>query len=146
MAWVAERLPPRYILCAGSAVKDRVREAAQRLSDHVPECTTYTAPGWREFGGQCGYVHGGGVIGVDLDVRVEFPDDLAPFTSPAAPTGEELIKAVRAAFDLLHFGPPQLAGPLFCVPWRAVVQSVDFSIWMYGRHSAFKTERAVLIM
>ena len=33
MAWVAEKLPPRFIPAAGSTVKDRVREATQLLSD-----------------------------------------------------------------------------------------------------------------
>jgi hypothetical protein len=65
MGWVAERLPPRYILCAGSTVRDRVREATQSLSDDdIPDSIVFTAPGWRKFGDRHGYVHGGGVIGV----------------------------------------------------------------------------------
>ena len=146
MAWVAE-LPPRFILCAGSKVKDQVREATQLFSDFdIPESTIYTAPGWRKFGEQHGYVHGGGVIGVAGDFRIEFPPDLAPFVLPDAPTGRELIGAVRAALELRRFGPERLACPLFCIPWRAVLKPADFVIWIYGETGAFKTERAALVM
>ena len=147
MAWVAEKLPPRFIPAAGSTVKDRVREATQLLSDlDIPESVIYTAPGWREFNGQHGYVHGGGVIGVAGDFRIEFAPDLAPLVLPAAPSGDELIAAVLAAYELRRFGPERLAGPLFCVPWRAVVKPADFSIWIYGPTAKFKTARAALIM
>ncbi len=147
MAWVPEKLPPRFILCAGSRVKDQVREATQQFSDfNIPESVIYTAPGWRKFGEQDGYVHGGGVIGVPGNFRIELPSDLAPFVLPDAPSGEELIGTVRAALELLRFGPPQLAGPLFCVPWRAVVKPADFVVWVYGETGGFKTARAALAM
>src|SRR4029077_2731007 len=51
-----------------------------------------------------------------------------------------------AAYELRRFGPERLAGPLFCVPWRAVVKPADFSIWIYGPTGEFKTARAALIM
>jgi hypothetical protein len=147
MAWVAEKLRPRFILCAGSKVKDQVREATQLFSDFdIPESTIYTAPGWRIFGEQYGYVHGGGVIGIAGDFRIELPSDLAPFALPDAPSGKELIEAVRAALELLRFGPERLAGPLFCVPWRALLKPADFVVWVYGETGAFKTERAALVM
>lgn len=63
--------------------------------------------------GSWGYIHNAGVIGLDATVQVELIDELAPFVLPAPPDGDELVVAVRAALDLMHFGPGRLAAPLF---------------------------------
>lgn len=110
MNWPVAAWGTRAVVYAGQGTKDHLRAAVQMLSGDVPRRVTYTHLGWREIEGRMVYLHAGGVIApaapdAPLNVQVETPQGLERFILPEPPTGDALVRAVRASFGVLDLGP-----------------------------------------
>lgn len=149
MDWPIKHLGTGAYILAEPRAKHHVANAIQEVSrSRVVHRTTYAHSGWREIDGAWLYLHGGGAIGgqgLRDDVRVLLPHQLRPFILPAPPTGGQLAEALRACLRLLDLGPPHIAAPTFCAPWRAAVREIDLSLSLIGETGAFKSERAALM-
>lgn len=148
MQWPLKRVGAGAVLTAGLGLRDRAREAIQRLSGDVPRVTRYAHTGWREVGGEWVYLHAGGAIdasGLVENVEVELPAALARFDLPAPPTGQALIEAIHASLRFLEVGPPEVVYPLYAAIWRAPFGPADFTLWLAGATGMGKTELAALV-
>ena len=148
MQWPLTCVGAGAVVSAGLGLRDRAREATQRVSGDVPRATRYGHTGWREVGGEWVFLHAGGAIGVDgtvPDVAVELPAPLAHFELPAPPTGTALIDAVHASLRVLELGPPEIVYPLYAAIWRAPLGPADFTLWLTGATGVGKTELAALV-
>src|SRR5215216_2364137 len=100
MGWASEHLGAEAIVYPGFGIKDHARAAVQMLSGEVPARHVYSHTGWREVGSYWLYLHAGGAIGQDgqvKDVHVELTGSLEGRTLPEPPKGEELIEAIHAS-------------------------------------------------
>jgi hypothetical protein len=70
---------------------------------------------------------------------------MANYLLPEPPTGDELIKAVRASLEVLTVAPPKITYPLLASPYRVVLGSVDFADNLCGTTGGGKSELAALI-
>lgn len=135
--------------------KNHLKAAILKGSDGYPTRTVYTHTGWREVDGRWLYLHAGGAIGAggaDPHVRVSLPDRLALFELPEPPAGGPLREAVRAVLGLMDLASPTrpgseaLAAVVLALPFRAVLGSTLFSVWVEGLSGAFKTELAANVL
>lgn len=135
------------VICAGSGVRDRLREAIERLSGRATERMIYTHTGWREIAGEWVYLHGAGGIGVDGlrgDIQAELPDSLAQFSLPHPPAGAELREALKTSASMLDAGAPEVMVPLFAAIWRSALGEADFSIFLIGETGSYKSSLAAV--
>lgn len=150
LSWVIEHLSSRAIVQPGQTIKDHVRTAVQRLSDHErAERQVYRHTGWRIIAGQPVYLHAGGAIGAagevtGIEVALEPPLDL--YRLPAPPTGPALVNAVHECLKLLTSGlaPDRVVFPLFPFVWGVIVTELPNSVTLVGRTGGRKTELAAL--
>jgi len=77
-------------------------------------------------------------------VETSLPDSPSRFVMPAPPTGEELIKAIRASLDILKVAPLEITVPVYRAVWRAAMRKTDFSEHMSDPTVAGKAELAAL--
>jgi hypothetical protein len=101
------------------------------------------------IGGQQVFLHAAGAIGPIgpiLGIETDLPDALQRAILPAPPTGEELMKAVRASLSLLDLAGERITAPLQGAVYRAVLGNVDSSMFVAGPTGAFKTEVAALAL
>jgi hypothetical protein len=147
MGWPIESLGAGALVYPGAAAKDHARAAIQLLSGDVPERIIYTHSGWREHEGRMAYLHGGGAIGADgavPNVAVALPGDLARIALPEPPTGDALIGAVRASFNVASVAPEALTLPLLTATYRAALGGTDFSLFFVGPTGIGKSELTAL--
>lgn len=79
-----------------------------------------------------------------IGIRVRLPSVLQGYRLPPPPTGNTLVKAVRASLDFLQTAPDRLSIPLFAATWRAVLGNVNFSLQLVGPTQFGKTVLAAL--
>jgi len=151
--WALEALGPAAIVSAGFGVRDRAREAVQRLSTEIATRRVFTHTGWRTIDGQRVFLHAGdcGPIGPDGPViregeslSVALRDTLSLFALPAPPKGDELRQAVRASLAVLDVAPDSVTFPSHAAPFRAVLGDADFSVVLVGPTGERKSELAAL--
>lgn len=148
MRWVAERLGPSAQVSPDPGCDARTAHAIQVLSGTPPERKIYTHTGWREIEGRWTYLHADGGIGPegpDPRVIVQLPDKLALYRLPAPPTGEELVKCLRANLRLLELAAPRISFPLLATAFRAALGPADFTTWVAGPTGSFKSEITALV-
>ena len=147
LEWVA-KLRGGAVICAGSGVRDRLREAIERLSGRANERLLYTHTGWREIAGEWVYMHGGGAIGEDgvkKDIKAELPPSLVDFRLPDPPEGVELREMLRASASMLDVGDHAITLPLFAAIWRAAVGEIDFAMFLVGETGSKKSSLAAVV-
>ena len=143
--WPAEHLGVGAYVYPGLSAKDHTRVAIRELSGDVEETRLYTHTGWRQFGGgRWGYLHAGGVIGIEAPVVVRLSGSLQRYLLPEPPTGDALHSAVRACLRLLALAPAKITFPLLSATFRAALGTADFSLALAGPSGAFKTQIAAL--
>lgn len=150
MNWPVAAWGTRAVVYAGQGTKDHLRAAVQMLSGDAPRRITYTHLGWREIEGRMVYLHAGGVIApaapdAPLNVQVETPQGLERFILPEPPTGDALVRAVRASFGVLDLAPDGVTVPLLGMPYRALYGGVDFGGHLVGQTGAGKSELAAVM-
>jgi hypothetical protein len=67
--WLAEKFGSQAGIYAGNGIKDRVRDAVQRLSTNTVERSVRTHTGWVSINGVYRYLHVGGAIGGAANVE-----------------------------------------------------------------------------
>lgn len=147
MSWIAPAWGHRAIVAAGSGVRDHLRCAIQHLSGEVAREIVYRHTGWREIDGRHLFLHSGGAIGAQGEVKgiaVSLPAPLTRVLLPPPPCGEHLNEAVKATLRLLAVAPDRIMMPLVGATYRAVLGGPDFSLHIVGRTGVFKTELAAL--
>lgn len=122
--------------------------AIQALSTNKKLSRVYTHTGWRKFGDQWGYLHAGGAIGVDAEVRVALPDSLSHMELPLPASSSELREAILASLDILQLMPGNKATTfsLLGTVYRSPLGLADHSLYLLGRTGTYKTESAALGM
>jgi hypothetical protein len=147
MRWPVGLWGPRAVVLAGAATADHLRVAIQLLSGNVPIRIVYAHTGWREIGGAWLYLHAGGAIGAvgKADgIEVQLPDPLAPMELPVPPTGQDLMRAIRASLEILDVAPIHVTAPVMGLVYRAPLAPADYSGHLSGPTGAGKTELAAL--
>src|SRR5918994_4761807 len=147
MGWATEHLGAGAIVYPGFGIKDHARAAVQMLSGEIPARHVYSHTGWRKVGGYWLYLHAGGAIGQDgqvKDVHVELTGSLEGRTLSEPPEGEELIEAIRASLEFWKLTPETLTVPLHATTYRAALDDTDFSIHLSGPTGEGKSELAAL--
>ncbi|MFZ0881323.1 MAG: hypothetical protein WA002_17645, partial [Candidatus Acidiferrales bacterium] len=149
MNWPIENLGGEAVIAAGNSVRDHARCAIQLLSGHIARRRVYLHTGWRKIGKRWSYLHGGGAIdryGLYDSIRVKLPTELESFILPDPPAGNRLKTAVRASLRFLDIAPRHITVPIYGAIWRAVVDTADFGLHLYGPTNTFKTCLAALAM
>jgi hypothetical protein len=123
--------------------KDHARAAIQHLSEDVAVRTVYTHLGWRKMDSEWVYLHAGGAIGTVgtvAGIEVDLPEQLRLYVLPDPPTGEELIRAIRASLRTLDLLPDRITLPTYCATWRAPLGPSDLSVHVTGQTGEGKSE------
>lgn len=105
------------------------------LSGEVPVRHVYSHTGWRNVVDGWLYLHAGGAVGQDgqvRDVYVELNGSLEGRTLSEPPEGEEQIKAIRASLEFWKLAPETLTVPLHAAAYRAALGDTDFSEHLSG--------------
>lgn len=148
MTWVQEGWGLKAIVRAGSATKDYLREAIQRLSHDAVQRHVFTHTGWRDIDGRFIYLTAAGAIG---DARnryeVDLSDELARYRIP--PVADDPKTAMQDSLRLLRIAPLSVTAPLWAATFRAPLASalpVDLSIWVEGVTGSLKSTLAALFL
>lgn len=162
MGWVAQ-WAPAAVIAAGTAAKDRLREAVLLDSGAAPERTVYTHAGWRQCAGAWVFLHGRGALGPDGPVEgihVELPPQLHRYWLPDPPRDPEvarrawavLLAGVRVA-DLRITAP--LFGAAFAAPLGLALGAPPagggltvpggFTLWLLAPTGFFKSTLSALV-
>ena len=145
MFWVTEHWGLQAIVNAGTAKRDSLREAIQRLSPQTKTRQIFTHTGWREIGGAWIYLSGStaGNDGYEIDLGTE----LSRYQLPAVPKNP--VDAMRASIDLLEVAPLRITAPLWAACYRAPTVSAfpqDLSLWLEGPTGSMKSTLAALFL
>lgn len=144
MAWPIEQLGVEAVVFAGAGTKDHVRTAIQVLSTSVTQRTIFRHLGWTTIDGSPVYLHAGGAIGA-TNVEVEVESQLSNFVLPVAPTGADLLDAIRASLGFLSVAKSEITAPILSAIYRSVIPvPTDFSMWVHGPSGVMKSELAAL--
>jgi hypothetical protein len=145
MRWPVTLLGPRAIIFPN--MTEQARCAVQSISEEVCERRVYTHTGWREIDGEWGYLYSGGAISSSraLNVDVRLAEALHPFKLPIPPTGDEEIKALRKALEMLDVAAEHVTIPMVGVVWCSVLGDADFSHHLVGSTGRGKTALAALV-
>jgi hypothetical protein len=135
------------ILEPGRNVRELVRHAIEKLSAGAPWRRVHTHTGWIKLeDGSRVYLSAGAVIGASGPVEglgVEL-DRLRRFELPPPPSGEDLVRAVRASLEFTSAGPEAVTVPIYCAVWRSTWDAPDFGLWLSGQTESGKSELAAL--
>jgi hypothetical protein len=153
LGWVTQELPPTWIVYAGMSTAQKVRQAAQHLTEleGFETQTLYQFTGWTEINGESVYLHADGAIGADglrTDVETDLPGKLGLVRLPAPSAGGDLRADALTSLRLLELGPPHVVAPLFAMVPTAILSpfhTVDFAPQLWGRTGTFKTETAAIV-
>jgi hypothetical protein len=152
MHWPLRIWGGRPNISAGHGARDHLRSAIQTLSGDYTRRVVHMNTGWAPIRGQVGdqhrerfaFLHAGGAIGAEgVEVNLDAPLD--KFRLPEPPTGEALVKAVRASLNLLNLAPDRVSFPGVAAVFRAILGQVDFSLHISGKSGIYKTEYAALL-
>ncbi len=145
--WVLSAFGTDAVISAGSAVRDKLREAIQRFSGTVSETRVYQHTGFVRLADGWGFLHAGGVIGSCLPVAVELSGALARYRLPATVAdGREGVRRTLALFEL---SPEPAISVLWCAVYLAPLASIlqpDLTVWLWGRTGSFKSTLAALLL
>lgn len=146
MNWVTPGWNGRAIIHPGRGTKDTLRAAILSRSKHT-EATVYGDLGWHPIDGQRAYLHAGGAIGGQGDIRVQVPDELSRFVLPPDTDDREALRlAVRRSMLFLNAAPPEVTYPLYCSIWVApLLDFIPFNttVTLIGKTQAMKTSLAL---
>jgi len=150
--WISEHWGARAVPAAGSAVRDRLREAIQlRSKDSLLTKDVFIHTGWRKVDKKYCYLTSSGAIfenGLNEEVCVE-PDngELSLYNLPCPQKNENLSELIKKALILLKI-LPNSGYLVLATPFRAVlseVKKVDFSVFISGPTGSFKSEICAIV-
>ena len=144
MNWVSESWGRAAIVNAGSATKDHLRVAIQKLSYDARDRRVFTHTGWRKIDGEWMYLSSTTQGG---DFEVELGPELARYRLPALAVDE--VEAMKLSLTFLKVAPLRITAPLLAAAFRAPLCGAypqDLSIWLEGRTGSMKSTLAALIL
>lgn len=149
MSWVLREFGSSAVIAAGSSTRDKLREAIQRLSGHVPEARIFAHLGWRQIDGRWTFLHAGGSTAVP-DVEIDLPPALARYhLPPVAQRPDDRRDAVAASLALLDLGDTPVLSALWCATFLAPLAFIlrpDVTLWLWGRSNAWKSTLGALFL
>ncbi len=146
MNWVTDAWGLRAVVRAGSATRDYLREAIQRLSPNASHRQVFKHTGWRKINGQWIYLTTNGAVGKD-GFEVDLGSELSRYRLPREI--HDPVDAMRISLQLLDIAPPEITVPLWASVFRAPLASaypVDLSIWLEGLTGSLKSTLAALFL
>jgi hypothetical protein len=155
MTWVTSNWGNDAIVAAGSAIRDHLRCAIQRVSGEVPTTVVYGHVGWRNIDGMWRYLHAGGALGADdhrADIRVDVDTGaMQHYRLPVTEASpEEISAAIRESLALLAIAPqrPEIGFLALAAIYRAptyTASQIDLSLFVVGKTGAMKSELTALL-
>lgn len=135
LSWVASHLGAAAIVSCGKDRRDQARQAIQELSfGKTAHETRIGHTGWRYFQEEdaWGYCHAGGVIGAEVDVKVQVGCEqrVAQYCLPDPPEGEDLVQGLQLMFRLLYLLGVRLFTVLFGCAFHAPLGEWDDNDWV----------------
>ncbi len=146
MSWVTSSWGLGAVVCAGQAMRDRLREAIQVLSPEVARRQVFAHTGWRCIDGAWRYLTAGGGTAMD-GFEVDLGEELSRYSLPSNPAPP--AAAMRASLELLEIAPFEITAPLWAGVFRAPLASsypLDLSLWMDGVTGSLKSTLAALFL
>jgi hypothetical protein len=115
--------------------------AIQALSENKILSSVFTHTGWRKIGESWAFLHAGGAIGTEEQVKVALPDSLSSVNLPLPATHEDKKAAILASLDVLKLtGNKAITWSLLGTIYRAPLGLLDHSLFFVGRSGTYKTE------
>lgn len=139
MSWVLPSWGTKAIVFPGFSIKDDLRTAIQMLSK-PKETTIYRHLGWTVVGGKRAYLHAGGAItrnGNVKTVKVEMPKEMERYDLT---TDVDASEGVIATMDLVDLGPTNIMWTLLAATFSPLFGPVDFGTQLTGRTGTYKSE------
>ncbi|MCH8054993.1 MAG: hypothetical protein IH857_02415 [Deltaproteobacteria bacterium] len=146
MNWVTDTWGLRAVVRAGSATRDYLREAIQRLSPNARHRQVFKHTGWREIKGQWIYLTTNGAVGKD-DFEVDLGSEMSRYCLPREI--DDPVDAMRISLQLLDIAPLVITAPIWASVFRAPLASaypVDLTLWLEGLTGSLKSTLAALFL
>lgn len=146
MSWVTAEWDTQAIISANQAAKSRLREAIMLQSRDAARRHIYAHTGWREIDGVPVFLTAAGALGAE-NVEVEVEEDLKHYCLPQ-PT-EDPTESLRASYDFLKIGSPNVLLPLWAMMYLAPLSEVlepAFTLFMVGHSGSFKSTISALAL
>jgi hypothetical protein len=151
MGWVTEKWGAQTRIAPRAGRRDVLRDAIQAFSTGARQRMVYAHIGWRKVDGHWLYLHGNGGIGASgiiESVEVELEGQLSHYRLPAPPTGQALVEAVRASWNLWDVATAEVSATFLGAVYAAPLSEwlcPDFSLWAVGHTGKLKTSYAALV-
>jgi hypothetical protein len=153
MKWIGKSWGARVYTLVGSGKIHLLKRAI--LETSLPQMTTqrvHTFTGFYTVNGARAYLTASGALsehGIDETARVDLPNNLALYRLPKAPTGPDLIEAVKASLGFIDVAPPIISVPLWAAMYAAPltgIKSLNAVMWPYGPSQSKKSSVAHLAL
>jgi len=148
MSWLTPKTFGNLRVEPGKATRDRLRHAILSRSS-FSQSTTYGDFGWRKIDGKDAFVHAGGAIGLDTQIRVEPPSeklrrfDLTKVEPRKGQTEQKALQlAIWESLDFLKVAKAEITHPLYASIWHAPVLDVlphRSAVTLIGETGTFKS-------
>jgi len=151
MAWVTEKWGAQARMAPRAGRREVLRDAIQAFSGSARQRTVYAHLGWRKVDDHWLYLHGNGGIGASgafESVEVELDGQLSRYRLPDPPTGQALVEAVRASWNLWDVATAEVSATFLGAVYAAPLSEwlcPDFSLWAVGHTGKLKTSYAALV-
>lgn len=146
MTWVTSSWGLKAVVAAGFTIRDRLREAIQRLSPEAVRRRIYQHTGWTKIGSDWRYLSASGAVGAD-GIEVDLGKELSRYSLPGGP--ENPREAMRTSLRLLEVADLTVTVPIWAAVFRAPLASaysVDLTLWLEGPTGSLKSTLAALFL
>lgn len=155
MLWLYK---PEWDLCGTiyppkSNHKEYVYDSIQALSRNIPKETIFEHTGFRKVNGQLVYLHQGGAIGTNKDIRVDLSSislERYKFTD----TKYNINECIRLSLSIIDLGNKEITIPLLALTYLAPLRSLflnaniplGFVTWIVGESGSQKSSLSALVV
>ena len=155
MLWLYK---PEWDLCGTiyppkSNHKEYVYDSIQALSRNIPKETIFEHTGFRKVNGQLVYLHQGGAIGTNKDIRVDLSSislERYKFTDKMY----DINECIRLSLSIIDLGNKEITIPLLALTYLAPLRSLflnaniplGFVTWILGESGTQKSSFAALLL
>jgi hypothetical protein len=149
LGWIPSQWGSKPIIAAGSAIRDKLREAILEFSN-ASKRRIYTHTGFQKIGESWVYLvaNGGiGPYGFDDTIDVDLDKELSRYDLPRVVADPQA--AMRASLSLPDLASLTITAPLWAAMFRAPLADVlrpDFTVWLEGQTGKFKSTTSALFL
>lgn len=133
--------------------KEYVYDSIQALSRDIPKETIFEHTGFRKVNGQLVYLHQGGAIGTEKDIRVDLSSinlERYKFTDKRY----DLEESVKLSLSILDLANKEITIPLLALTYLAPLRSIflkaniplGFVTWIVGESGSQKSSISALLV